>query len=261
MASLTWLEGRWQTGDASDGGAEHWTRIGAKLLGIGFTAKAGRTAFFEVLAIQMEEGVPVYTAMPAGKREVKFRYSEGGKPSQSRATFSNPQHDFPKSLHYERDGNTLRARAAAPGAAAQEFTWQLTGDAKAAELEAADRAFAADVAARGLDAWIEWFDPEGSQWSKGPVVGKERIRHLMAPMFARKDFRFLWEPVASGMSPAGDLGYTVGRARLTWTTDSGAPSPPACPIYITIWRKQPDSKWRALFDAGFPGDCAGAPGA
>jgi ketosteroid isomerase-like protein len=261
MAALTWLEGRWQTGNASEGGAEHWTRIGGTLLGVGFTAKGGRTANFELLAIQVEKGVPVYNAMPEGRKQVKFPLSEGGKPSESVVTFSNPQHDFPRSVHYERDGNTLRARAAAPGAAAQEFTWQLAGDGKAADLEQADRTFASDVAARGLDAWIEWFDPEGGQWNGGPMVGHERIRHLMAPMFARKNFRFVWDPVASGMSPAGDLGYTVGRARLTWTTDDGAPAPPDCPVYITIWRKQPDSKWRVLFDAGFAGDCAGAPGA
>jgi ketosteroid isomerase-like protein len=107
---------------------------------------------------------------------------------------------------------------------------------------------------------VHWFDPEGVQWRDGPVAGPERIRQLMAPSFARPDFRLTWTPVASGMSPAGDLGYTIGRSRATWT-DAGAAAPPYCGSYATIWRRQADGSWRVLFDAGWELSCAPAGGA
>jgi ketosteroid isomerase-like protein len=258
LAPIAWLEGRWQTAAPADPAAEHWTRVGPSLHGVGFTTKGGRTSFFEVLLIHHKDGGLVYTAMPGGRRIVDFPAREIGDRS---AVFANPTHDFPQTLHYRRAGDGLAATAAAPGATAQEFAWQLGPAGSAAELEAADRAFAADVAARGLDAWPEWFDPEGVQWRDKPVVGREAIRALMAPSFAAPDFRIDWAPVASGMSPAGDLGYTVGRARATWKGEDGAPAPPYCGTYVTIWRRQANGDWRALFDTGWDDRCPDQPGA
>jgi len=246
------MEGRWQSGSSTDGAAEHWTRIGDALFGVGLTAKGGRTGFYEVLVVHEKSGGLVYTAMPGGRREVDFRMREGGEQS---AEFVNPANDFPSSLLYRRRGDVLSARLTGKSQPPDELSWQRGSAGRAAELEDADRAFARDVAARGLDAWVEWFDAEGTQWRAGPVTGRERIRHLMAPSFARPDFRIDWAPVASGMSPAGDLGYTAGTSRITWTGADGAPAEPYCGIYVTIWRRQTDGAWRALFDAGWQQSC------
>lgn len=251
LADVAWMEGRWQTGTGQQGGAEHWTRVGDSLHGIGFIARDGRSQIFEVLIISRKNGALTYTAMPAGQKLVDFPLLDR---AERKVTFANPKHDFPRSLHYEREGDTLRAQAAAPGAGTEHYSWQLAPAGRAAELEEADRAFAADVAARGLDAWVHWFDPEGIQWREGPVTGPERIRELMAPAFARPDFRILWTPLASGMSPAGDLGYTIGSSRITWS-DGGVPAPPYCGSYATIWRRQADGSWRVLFDAGWQHEC------
>jgi len=259
LGALAWLEGRWQTGGAADGAVEHWTRVDGALLGVGFTAKGGRTAFFEVLNIQLDGDVPVYQAIPGGKHEAKFRLTGGGEPGQQRADFSNPQHDWPRTLHYERAGDTLRARASAPGGRTEEYAWQRGPAAHAAEVEAADRAFAADVAARRLDGWVDWFDADGAMWDDRPVTGRDRVRAFMAPTFSRDDFHITWSPVASGLSPAGDLGYTVGRAHAAWRAGPGDPTSPYCAVYVTIWRRQPAATWRVLFDVGFPGPCAAGP--
>jgi ketosteroid isomerase-like protein len=256
MHDVGWLEGRWQTGSdaGGDGGIEHWIRIGDTLHGVGLTARGGRTVSFEVLAVSRVDGVPVYTAMPSGRRMVDFRMREGGEGS---AVFANPANDFPEELHYRRTGDALAARLTGRGGGPEDFAWRLGPAGRAAELEDADRAFAAGVAARGLDAWVEWFDAEGAQWRDGPIVGREQIRHLMAPTFARTGFRIEWAPVASGMSPAGDLGYTVGRSRATWMDKDGKPADPYCGVYVTVWRRQQDGRtWRALFDNGWPEPCS-----
>jgi ketosteroid isomerase-like protein len=256
IAALGWLEGRWQTGTATDGATEHWARIDAALIGVGLTAKGGRTAFFEVFDLRLDGDVPVYHAIPGGQHQARFRLTEGGQPGQTRALFSNPQHDWPQALRYERTGDTLRARASAPGGRTEEYAWQLGPAGRAAELEAADRAFAADVARRGIDAWGDWFDADGAMWNDRPVKGHESVRASMAPVFSRDDFRIVWSPVASGLSPAGDLGYTVGRGQATWKAKPGEPISPYCSIYVTIWRRQADATWRVLFDVGFPRTCA-----
>ena len=61
--------------------------------------------------------------------------------------------------------------------------------------------------------------------------------------------RLQWAPIASGLSPAHDLGFTVGawgvasHASGNWTTTARGG-------YLTVWRRGEDGAWRVLFDAG-----------
>jgi Domain of unknown function (DUF6265) len=188
LAEVAWLEGRWETAPPSEPSVEHWVRVDDALIGVSFSTRAGRTAAFEVLTISRRGGGLVYDAMPDGRRRVEFRMSERGDRS---ATFANPEHDFPRALHYRREGDTLSARLVGQGEGALEFAWRLGAAGAAAELEAADRARA---------------------------TGRE--------------------PVASGLSPAGDVGYTVGRERAS--------------ARVTIWRRQDGGTWLVAFDRALP---------
>ena len=71
----------------------------------------------------------------------------------------------------------------------------------------------------------------------------------MEPLFA-KGVQIEWAPVASGLSPAGDLGYTVGTSRYTAPDASGARVETGRGSYVSIWRKQSDGGWKVLFDTG-----------
>jgi hypothetical protein len=64
LAEVAWLEGRWQVAAPAEPASEHWSRVGELLHGVGFTTKAGRTSFFEVLIVSRKEGALVYTALP-----------------------------------------------------------------------------------------------------------------------------------------------------------------------------------------------------
>lgn len=240
--SLDWLEGRWAS-EGAEPSIEHWVRAGDRWVGIGLRASGGRTAGFEVMTIARKGGRLVFTGMPDGRAAVDFAaVGQGGE----RVEFGNPSHDFPQTVRYWREGGGLRAEAAAPGARTLEYAWSASGAGRAVALEQADLAFAAAVAQRGVDAWVEHFEPEGAQWDDRPVVGREAIRALMAPVFARPGFRLDWKPVASGMSPAGDLGYTVGTA-----IGSATGRPSFTTVYATIWRRQPDGSWKVYFDVGW----------
>jgi ketosteroid isomerase-like protein len=114
-----------------------------------------------------------------------------------------------------------------------------------AEVEAADRAFAADVKARGVDAWVAVFDPQGGMLRKGSRIEGAAIREAMADTLS--EGLLAWDPIASGVD--GNVGYTVGKATYT---PNKAEDPSWASTYITIWRRQPDGSWKVLFDTGRP---------
>jgi ketosteroid isomerase-like protein len=115
----------------------------------------------------------------------------------------------------------------------------------------ADRAFAADVAKRGLDAWSDAFTADGVAFpANAPLtVGRGAIRELMAPAFATSGFRIEWTPQRADAS--GDLGYTIGFYEVhapkngTDVVTRGK--------YLTVWKRQPNGAWKVAADAGTPG--------
>jgi ketosteroid isomerase-like protein len=112
----------------------------------------------------------------------------------------------------------------------------------APELEAADRAFAADTGRRGVEGWIAAFDPEGGMMRKAGRIAYAAIAEAMAPTLTSG--RLDWAPIASGK--AGALGFTVGKASFV----GQRPEDGWRSTYVTIWRRQPDGAWKVLFDTG-----------
>ncbi len=51
------------------------------------------------------------------------------------------------------------------------------------------------------------------------------------------------------VSASGDLGYTFGGFAFKIKTKAGVDTT-YYGDYITIWRKQPDGKWKFVFDGG-----------
>ena len=55
-----------------------------------------------------------------------------------------------------------------------------------------------------------------------------------------------WKPLRADVSDSGDLGYTWGVAESGPSKDG--PFKPYG-IYITVWQRQPDGKWRFVYDS------------
>lgn len=127
-----------------------------------------------------------------------------------------------------------------------------TEEASADVLLEADRQFALEVAERGLEAWVDWFEEEGFQLAPGEVVrGKTAIRAYMQDSFGTEGFLLEWEPEHASISASGDLGYTFGRYRAHRTGPDGTDVVREG-RYITIWHKQPDGTWKVALDTGVP---------
>jgi len=110
-----------------------------------------------------------------------------------------------------------------------------------------DREFAKQSAARGAIVWTEMMAPDASKPANGGrvLVGPQEIGDNMLAAFA-SGFTLAWEPTRAEISRGGKLGYTWGRYHSVFhgTARDGT--------YMTVWQKQPDGKWKVLFDTGDP---------
>lgn len=111
------------------------------------------------------------------------------------------------------------------------------------DLVAAEKAFAADSAARGTrDAFLAALADDGVVFEPGPVAGKPAW--LARPAAGAK---LEWAPEMAEVASGGDLGYTSGPWRLT---PAGADAPRAFGHYLSVWRKGADGQWKLLVDHG-----------
>ncbi|HEY5925287.1 MAG TPA: DUF6265 family protein [Kofleriaceae bacterium] len=241
LAPLNWWLGDWQSGGGTCGAGprytEHWIAVSGAIYGVAFSEQG-----FEVMIVddgegEIADGVLRFIAMPQGARSVEFIKRELGERT---VTFANPSHDDPKQITYSRE--TEQLRAVLFGTGLLKFDFCATTRQAAPELEAADRAFAADTAERGIEGWVGAFEPQGGMMRRGSRVEGSAIREMMTPTLSKG--RLAWDPIASGRG-AGPLGFTVGKATYTGETSWQS-------SYVTIWRQQPDGAWKVLFDTGRP---------
>jgi ketosteroid isomerase-like protein len=131
-----------------------------------------------------------------------------------------------------------------------------------ASLIAADQAFAAATAAKGLEGWMAAFDSTAIQMEADVpfTPGLASIREGIAPAFADTTWHLTWEPTMAFASAGGDLGYTLGTWRSARIAAGGAERV-STGKYVTIWRKQADGSWKVVFDGGSTDTTPKIPGA
>lgn len=238
LAPLAWILGDWRAEDGAS--EEHWVAAAGAIYGVGLDNTGG----FEVLIIDDGEGrgkadgVLRLYAMPGGAPTVEFGLRRLGAEEM---TFGNDLHDFPTQVRYWRAGPALAAEIRGDDRVIP-FRFRPCSYEAAPELEEADRAFAADVAARGVEGWMAAFEPGGWTVAEGKKVAGDELRARMTPFLAHVDLR--WAPIASAR--LGDLGFTVGKATFSDRRDASSWGG----TYVTLWRKQADGGWKVRFDVG-----------
>ncbi len=119
-----------------------------------------------------------------------------------------------------------------------------------AALLAADRAFAAATAARGLDGWLEYFADDAVIFpERGPAVsGKEAIAaYYRETGFDPRPLR--WQPTAARLDGGCGLGTTWGVWTLELPGDGGE-AVTRRGKYLTVWQRQADGRWKVVADIG-----------
>ncbi len=133
LADLAWLAGHWRSDQVGVIAEEVWLQPrGGMMLAVGRTvhnpggqksdSRGRATAFFEYLRIESRDNGPVLIASPLGKTGTEFPLTECGP---GHASFTNPDHDFPQTLQYQRENNQLKAIATGEGRPEQTFNWSL----------------------------------------------------------------------------------------------------------------------------------------
>lgn len=116
----------------------------------------------------------------------------------------------------------------------------------AAEVVAAERAFAARVAEAGVKAgFTEYLAPDGVVFRPGPVNGLEFFADRPATSGLLS-----WYPVVADISAAGDLGYSTGPFEARASQDAPVAG---TGWYLSVWRRQPGGELRLLADHGLAG--------
>jgi hypothetical protein len=240
LAPLAWWLGAWESENGSS--TEHWVAAAGAIYGVSLQGASA----FEIMIVDdgddrgKPDGVLRFIAMPGGQRSVEYRQKEI---AQKSALFANEDHDFPKTIRYFLEGETLRATLGGDEGQEEQFRFKRAKPGRAPELEEADRVFAADTAKRGIDGWVAAFDEEGWMMrGSGDKIERDALGEHMGPILSSGKLE--WAPIASGRNDA--LGFTVGKA--TFTDAKGGER--RLTTYVTIWRKQADGTWKALFDTG-----------
>ncbi|HEX7069213.1 MAG TPA: DUF4440 domain-containing protein [Rhodothermales bacterium] len=119
-------------------------------------------------------------------------------------------------------------------------------------LMQADRVFAEETAARGLDGWMDAYAPDAVRLSLGgqAVQGLEAVREADAPIFEDPSRRLIWEPTDAGVFEDGRHGFTTGRSAFVTVVDGAVGDTLRTGRYVTFWRLSDDGTWKVILDTG-----------
>lgn len=114
-----------------------------------------------------------------------------------------------------------------------------------AEVRAAETAFARTMADRDHAAFGSYIAEEGVFFGRnGAIRGRAAVAADWKRFFEGKEAPFSWAPETVEILPSGNLGLTSGPVH--------DPKGALIGTFTTIWRLEPDGKWRVVFDKGCP---------
>ena len=112
VKDVAWIAGCWELDRNGRHVMESWLPPeGGTMMGVSRTVAGTRTIEWEFLIIREGRGGLEYVAKPSGQPEATFT-ATGASPRE--VLFENPAHDFPKKIHYTRDGDSLTAAIEGP---------------------------------------------------------------------------------------------------------------------------------------------------
>jgi ketosteroid isomerase-like protein len=122
-----------------------------------------------------------------------------------------------------------------------------------------EREFARTAKVKGWrDAFLDFFADDAIAFAPQVMPAKDRLRKQPSTPFS--EFELLWEPRTGDVAASGDLGWLTGPS--TSINHKAADQKPRHGCYLSIWRRQPDGRWRVFIDVGVdaPGPVSFAPG-
>ena len=111
-----------------------------------------------------------------------------------------------------------------------------------------ERDFSRTSEEKGIrESFAEFIADDGILFRPRAVLGKKWMQeHSLPPATTRP--LLVWQPIFAGISRAGDLGYTTGPWQFKNDIKDAKFS--GFGNFLTVWKKQPDGKWRFVVDLG-----------
>jgi ketosteroid isomerase-like protein len=111
------------------------------------------------------------------------------------------------------------------------------------QVFAAESSFAASMARRDLDAFASHVSPEAIFFGDTTVMrGKPAVIDGWRRFFDTPAPPFSWKPDVVEVLPSGNLAISNGPVF--------DPSGKKVGSFSSIWRREPDGRWRIIFDKG-----------
>ncbi len=119
--------------------------------------------------------------------------------------------------------------------------------AVAADVKAAEIAFAKTMADRRLDQFAEFVAEDAVFNGSAPHIGRAAVVDAWKGFFAKPAAPFSWAPDAVAPTADGRYAVSTGLARDAKGN--------VISRFTSIWRKDADGKWRVVADQGVDVDC------
>jgi uncharacterized protein (TIGR02246 family) len=118
-----------------------------------------------------------------------------------------------------------------------------------AEVRAADAAWLKAYQAKDVEKSAAFFGEQGSMLvPNNPILtGREAIARFIARSFTAQDYKIAWHPNKADVARSGELGYTSGTYKLSFTDASGKAIADKGK-YLMVWKRQANGAWKVLFD-------------
>lgn len=115
---------------------------------------------------------------------------------------------------------------------------------RAAELRAAEQAFAQTMADRDHEAFASFLATDTVFFGRGEIRGKDAVAAAWKPFFEGTAAPFSWQPEIVSVLDSGTLGLNSGPI---FTPDGKRVG-----TFNSVWRRQEDGTWKIVFDRGCP---------
>jgi len=118
------------------------------------------------------------------------------------------------------------------------------------EIVKTEQEFAEMASKEGIPKAFLEFAAEDAVIKRGNrlIIGKEALRQsYTSGDSGTGKVSLTWQPDFVDVAASGDLGYTYGKYIYT-STDSSGISQIDSGVFHTVWKRQPDGKWKFVWD-------------
>jgi ketosteroid isomerase-like protein len=135
-----------------------------------------------------------------------------------------------------------------------------TPAATASSLMQADRDFAVETHARGIDGWMSFYaaDAIRVRYRGNMIKGLAAVRDFDLPAISDTTSTLNWEPSDAYVFHGGAIGSTTGRYWIVSRKMGEAGKELGHGRYVTIWRRDSE-RWLVIMDTGYPEPAAPSP--